>query len=759
MQDHSVHLTRSSRFFLRTFRHNLATLFVPVLVLIVLLVTVVGVMLFQGQQTRIQERLQALEETVTSALNGAGAIGSNLAYKRSVIPSLLANDVKMQDELTRQLDAYRASNALYSDVAVWYHQVPYNLYTSQGSIDIEQLAPFFSLDSDVDTYQAILNNLQTPILQAAVYAPASGTSQTGNYFTGDDLLYVTPTMISSSTSRYLTLLTVIDKARLNILALQEMRAWTGSVVMLGVSGRPVFESGGGMPEAFASVNLADLAGRAEVDGYTVFRQDAASGIVYLFLADAHALNLQVLQSVYPVLFLAALAALACFALSAAFSLKAYWPVVRLRRLLLGSGGAGADSRAVETVSRHLLDEQSAIGRQIQTLTATMQVALVQRVLDGAITNQADIERLVSEAKLALNGPLFMALNLRLDRQLDEHGRYELSLTLLQDIGWPYGIVPVVSAEAEDTLMFIASLPAGLGAEQNRDLLLSAVRAALVNYDVDAAIGVSYIKQSISELRDASLEAMSALMRVDDGAGGEADYPDGDEPQALQVRLAAAEACLLDGDLPGAVAALHAWFAALSDTPREGNDDRRIVHMLDTVFEALVRRGDLAPHRATALLSRCVGLHGVEAVEDRLCGIIGALDSEKRPAHTESEARMVERMVDYIDRYVYDPLFSMTMMAEAFDLPVFTFGRLFKQYFGQTFIGYVSQRRIDRAKALLGETDLKLKEIVEMIGYVDVSNFIRKFKMTVGMTPGEYRKAYAEGTPPACAADPQEEPTV
>ena len=47
--------------------------------------------------------------------------------------------------------------------------------------------------------------------------------------------------------------------------------------------------------------------------------------------------------------------------------------------------------------------------------------------------------------------------------------------------------------------------------------------------------------------------------------------------------------------------------------------------------------------------------------------------------------------------------------------------------------------MDCAKELLINSDMQIKDIVAQIGYIDVANFVRKFKTYEGVTPGQYRE--------------------
>jgi AraC-like DNA-binding protein len=70
----------------------------------------------------------------------------------------------------------------------------------------------------------------------------------------------------------------------------------------------------------------------------------------------------------------------------------------------------------------------------------------------------------------------------------------------------------------------------------------------------------------------------------------------------------------------------------------------------------------------------------------------------------------------------------------------TLRRRFKEATGLTLHAYVLQARIARARALLGETDLPLKNIAERLGYENVYFFARQFKQQVGVPPGVYRRS-------------------
>jgi two-component system response regulator YesN len=68
--------------------------------------------------------------------------------------------------------------------------------------------------------------------------------------------------------------------------------------------------------------------------------------------------------------------------------------------------------------------------------------------------------------------------------------------------------------------------------------------------------------------------------------------------------------------------------------------------------------------------------------------------------------------------------------------------LFKREAGYTFSEYLTQVRMERAKELLKETDDNVAVVCENVGYNDLKNFTKNFRIYTGLRPNEYRKIYS-----------------
>ena len=84
-------------------------------------------------------------------------------------------------------------------------------------------------------------------------------------------------------------------------------------------------------------------------------------------------------------------------------------------------------------------------------------------------------------------------------------------------------------------------------------------------------------------------------------------------------------------------------------------------------------------------------------------------------------------------------FSLSEMALRYHISESHLSHIFKSVTGYAPIEYLMSCRLSAAKNLLSSSDKSIKEIIDLCGFSDESNFSRTFKKNVGMTPTEFRK--------------------
>ena len=66
-------------------------------------------------------------------------------------------------------------------------------------------------------------------------------------------------------------------------------------------------------------------------------------------------------------------------------------------------------------------------------------------------------------------------------------------------------------------------------------------------------------------------------------------------------------------------------------------------------------------------------------------------------------------------------------------------QMFKKQYGESFKDYLNRVRMTKAEELLLNSDLKVRDIAEQVGYSDVDYFINRFILFAGCTPAKFRK--------------------
>jgi AraC family transcriptional regulator len=213
--------------------------------------------------------------------------------------------------------------------------------------------------------------------------------------------------------------------------------------------------------------------------------------------------------------------------------------------------------------------------------------------------------------------------------------------------------------------------------------------------------------------------------------------------------------------------------AASEAPREGRSEIQIVVtgeagdavviLLDREFFGSKAREVLGDDARAELAERCA------AADPLMRGVGSALRSEfrsqSRPSamFLESLAGVVaihlarnycggrmalraatglapgklERVRAFIEQHLAERI-RIERLAAAVHMSPFHFARLFKQATGQAPHAYLTARRVERAKELLGAGGLPLVHIAANVGFQTQGHFTEVFRRHAGVTPRHFR---------------------
>lgn len=102
-----------------------------------------------------------------------------------------------------------------------------------------------------------------------------------------------------------------------------------------------------------------------------------------------------------------------------------------------------------------------------------------------------------------------------------------------------------------------------------------------------------------------------------------------------------------------------------------------------------------------------------------------------------EPPVIARAKEYIAAHQAEDL-TLTEVARSVNTSTFYFCKMFKKVTGLNFTDYVSRIRIEKARSLLLNRNLRVSEIAFEVGFQSLTHFNRVFKKILGVSPTRYR---------------------
>ena len=161
----------------------------------------------------------------------------------------------------------------------------------------------------------------------------------------------------------------------------------------------------------------------------------------------------------------------------------------------------------------------------------------------------------------------------------------------------------------------------------------------------------------------------------------------------------------------------------------------IAAMLDERMERNKRDVDALEYYDIFTLSNCRSIADLDDLLRKLCRHIltgkSSADDQKHP--------LIREIAVYIRNNYTEPMLQMSAIADAFNISAASLSLDFKEAMGMSPSDYLLLLRMEKAKEMLRESTLSVKEIGIAVGYIDASSFIRRFRQYIAMTPAQYRQ--------------------
>jgi len=104
----------------------------------------------------------------------------------------------------------------------------------------------------------------------------------------------------------------------------------------------------------------------------------------------------------------------------------------------------------------------------------------------------------------------------------------------------------------------------------------------------------------------------------------------------------------------------------------------------------------------------------------------------------AEPPMITKAKSYMGEHQAESI-SLEQIAKTLNVSTFYFCKMFKKATGLTFTDYLARTRVERAKNLLLNPNVRVSEVAYDCGFISLTHFNRVFKKVVGKSPTVYRR--------------------
>lgn len=183
---------------------------------------------------------------------------------------------------------------------------------------------------------------------------------------------------------------------------------------------------------------------------------------------------------------------------------------------------------------------------------------------------------------------------------------------------------------------------------------------------------------------------------------------------------------------------------LVDFPEIGAKARYVYFLQDFITTGVIKKyweyadADMYLTLKSIMIENVYQFRSIEEYKKTVLDYVLYLNSTLKKSHTEYP--FISEALEYIRGHFTEEI-NMTIVANHVSINYTYFSEKFKEHTGVNFNDFLKKLRIEEAKRLLEKGCYKVYEVSANSGFGDVKYFMKTFKETTGLSPGEYRKKF------------------
>lgn len=411
--------------------------------------------------------------------------------------------------------------------------------------------------------------------------------------------------------------------------------------------------------------------------------------------------------------------------------------------------------------RMLKDKMNSLEEELNSNRLALQEKLLSDIIEGRLTGSSEILRRVEFLDIDLGKPYYCCLAFNVDgyfELLTLKSPREMNILILGikkiicEVLGRYYTTHGLSYNSGNVILIIGDLPKDDkkcwdDLSDNIEKIRDSIRNVL---NVTVTVGAGRIYGSVADLWKSYSESIRALehrvvvgkdciINIEDVtsiSGNSGIYPVDVELQIL--------GSLNEEDLDRLRENMEAFFKNLQEQNYLKDRLRVAVFQLFAVVaRKLMDMGvDIYRIYDRFLIDPYAAVEKydtIEEIKNWMINITFGAVQELKSDRKNSVKSVIKKAQDYIIQNYSKPDISLKSIAEHVYLNPAYFSKLYKKETGESYVEFITKIRMDEAKRLLKESNARIADIGNAVGYPNAQYFCTLFKKNTGVPPAEYRE--------------------
>jgi two-component system response regulator YesN len=731
--------------------------FLSYLLILSIPITILGFVMYKNTvvslQNEVEEsnlnKLEQVNEMLELQIQGFSQTAAKISINPDLTPYMVKAGGQNAKEAIEELQMYKDNNTFASEVLLYFRGDDM-IYSSAGTSTVDALTRYIYKfpDSSKKLFIDDLNNSKTMVVKPVKNLNSIKSGEQNL------LTYMIP-IPNYNPNPYGTVLFMIRESILTDRIENILGDFKGSVYILDADNQVLASKN---KDSFLSSNeVTEILGSDYGNGIDTINvgkeqfsiihvRSDATGWSYIVSIPTDQFLKKVLEMKSFVILLFSIVIILGVGLSWFLSFSNYRPIRSLVEFVKPSWKE-ADAYGRRNEYDIIQQSVSATMEQIDAQKPYVKEQFFINLLKGKFKNKQEIDDFVNSQGILFNGTDFFVIAVSFEGEASDECREHI-MKQFGSFSFQDWMVYGVELIEEDKIALIVNAPGNKkDFLQMQKQLMEKILSKLKGINqMTSLLGVGKMYKDKQKIHRSFIEATAALEhKFKTGRSGIIFFDEIKENQEnptwypFEEQLTFVQS-LKRADQDMAIQTMNAMLNSIAEK------DQSILLMkcmcFDIINTILKTINEMNIQQYTKNVKELLNFQTLDELKNDLTILISEICEHVDTTKESKNSEKMNEILDYIHENYRSYELSLEHLADRFKLSSSYLSRYMKDQLGYTFTEYLMSLRLEEVKKELRTSDKTIKEIINNVGYLDVSNFMKRFKKIEGVTPGEYRKMHS-----------------